>query len=806
MGQGSLLLYAPAVRLVIATDTGTYDVSADITSGSCSLVENSVNTMEVNLINRGRRYDRLFKPNDRFVLYLKRLQELLVMTGYLDEVPFFSIYPRTVPVSGSSTLKSLQYREWQPGNQASYDLLLTLAQGSQVGTTQYNDDGLAVKASALAAQVGGWDPSNIHFSSLPTTWVNQVKTLYNVIAPQLASEITATMGAVVGGSTASGGVTTTTSVLPDAPPGAEVPVSLPFGVPYQPASAANTFGSTSGQWYCQMQWTYQQPDGSVTTNDSPAAAQAALASQTLMVTNPDLNLSVVVSPASWGPSTGQGGDQIGLSPQALATIGLSSSGAVSVAWVTDPNVPLGPFNPSSVTTADPTKSTPGGQTIQANPNTGGLGAGALTQDSNANIAVAYAETLIGVPYVWGGLKPTGVDCSGLVDLSWSQAGVSIPRTTVPQYNALPEVPAPSSNWLPGDLLFYTGSDSPAPGHVKMYLGGNRTIEAPHTGAYVEYGTITSAGDDGTNSFMGARRVTSAYGASNPSGKLNTTVATAGGSVVPASDAAANSSSSTSSPLDLWSTLAQAPDPIDLALTGYRALMMDTPFLPMFQTICMASMRSFCNAPNGDIIAWFPDYFNQYNCLGVLEIQDIELEDFTMMWSDASMVTHQFVAGTSVPVSTLTASSVGGQVAFNNVVSTDGVATIDFPQILQTLFNIDNADPTFSTDAIYQRFGARTNYQGIGTIVSSLAEFWYALYLFQQNWASLFSTTIPIAFMPEAYPGMIMRIPSVGFQCYIERVDHSWNLSEGGGFKTSVSVVAPSSTTTAGLWGFAKAGQ
>jgi hypothetical protein len=52
----------------------------------------------------------------------------------------------------------------------------------------------------------------------------------------------------------------------------------------------------------------------------------------------------------------------------------------------------------------------------------------------------------------------------------------------------------------------------------------------------------------------------------------------------------------------------------------------------------------------------------------------------------------------------------------------------------------------------------------------------------------------------------MRIPSVGFQCYIERVDHSWNLSEGGGFKTSVSVVAPSSTTTAGLWGFAKAGQ
>lgn len=41
--------------------------------------------------------------------------------------------------------------------------------------------------------------------------------------------------------------------------------------------------------------------------------------------------------------------------------------------------------------------------------------------------VAVAESLLGVPYLWGGRSPLGVDCSGLVQLCLAAVGVCAPR-------------------------------------------------------------------------------------------------------------------------------------------------------------------------------------------------------------------------------------------------------------------------------------------------------------------------------------------------------------------------------------------
>ncbi|MGE5288600.1 MAG: NlpC/P60 family protein [Micromonosporaceae bacterium] len=96
----------------------------------------------------------------------------------------------------------------------------------------------------------------------------------------------------------------------------------------------------------------------------------------------------------------------------------------------------------------------------------------------ARIAVQYALSKVGDAYVWGATGPDTFDCSGLVMQAWASAGVSIPRTTYEQWAALPHIPA--SGIRPGDLAFFD-----AEGHVAMYIGNGKYVDAPQPGQNVE---------------------------------------------------------------------------------------------------------------------------------------------------------------------------------------------------------------------------------------------------------------------------------------------------------------------------------
>lgn len=73
-------------------------------------------------------------------------------------------------------------------------------------------------------------------------------------------------------------------------------------------------------------------------------------------------------------------------------------------------------------------------------------------------ALRIAERLLGVPYVWGGLSPYGIDCSGLVRLAWWRLGVSLPRDASDQAAALPAVPLGAER--PGDLYVFARDGAP----------------------------------------------------------------------------------------------------------------------------------------------------------------------------------------------------------------------------------------------------------------------------------------------------------------------------------------------------------
>ncbi|NJN48023.1 MAG: C40 family peptidase [Candidatus Competibacteraceae bacterium] len=86
--------------------------------------------------------------------------------------------------------------------------------------------------------------------------------------------------------------------------------------------------------------------------------------------------------------------------------------------------------------------------------------------------VKIAESLLGVPYKWGGTTRQGVDCSGLVNYAYSKMGIPVPRTAQDLYFG----GQPLDRVKPGDLLFYKTS----PGrisHVGIYVGGGQMIHA-----------------------------------------------------------------------------------------------------------------------------------------------------------------------------------------------------------------------------------------------------------------------------------------------------------------------------------------
>jgi cell wall-associated NlpC family hydrolase len=96
--------------------------------------------------------------------------------------------------------------------------------------------------------------------------------------------------------------------------------------------------------------------------------------------------------------------------------------------------------------------------------------GSTVQAPNAVAAnaVRYALTQLGVPYVWGGTTPgVGLDCSGLTQWAYHQAGLDLPRLAQEQDLG---AAVNQSALRPGDLAVWDG-------HVAMIVGNGQMIEA-----------------------------------------------------------------------------------------------------------------------------------------------------------------------------------------------------------------------------------------------------------------------------------------------------------------------------------------
>ena len=85
-----------------------------------------------------------------------------------------------------------------------------------------------------------------------------------------------------------------------------------------------------------------------------------------------------------------------------------------------------------------------------------------------------AFSMLGVPYVFGGMSPGGFDCSGIVCYVFAKAGISLPRMADTQYDAVTHIPR--GNLRTGDLVFFE-TYCPGPSHVGIYVGDGKFIHA-----------------------------------------------------------------------------------------------------------------------------------------------------------------------------------------------------------------------------------------------------------------------------------------------------------------------------------------
>jgi uncharacterized protein YgiM (DUF1202 family) len=99
-------------------------------------------------------------------------------------------------------------------------------------------------------------------------------------------------------------------------------------------------------------------------------------------------------------------------------------------------------------------------------------------DNSAGGILRTALSMRGFPYIWAGMSPKGMDCSGYVRAVLAMHDIIIPRDAGPQ-SGTGELIDVKDALEPGDLVFFGrwNGDLPRVSHVGFYLGEGRFIHS-----------------------------------------------------------------------------------------------------------------------------------------------------------------------------------------------------------------------------------------------------------------------------------------------------------------------------------------
>jgi cell wall-associated NlpC family hydrolase len=107
--------------------------------------------------------------------------------------------------------------------------------------------------------------------------------------------------------------------------------------------------------------------------------------------------------------------------------------------------------------------------------------------------VAFAETLIGTPYLYASTDPkTGFDCSGYITYVFNHFQIKVPRSTIDFTNVGKEISVEDAKR--GDIILFTGTDSTERfvGHMGIIISNaNGELQFIHSSSGKAHGVTVS---------------------------------------------------------------------------------------------------------------------------------------------------------------------------------------------------------------------------------------------------------------------------------------------------------------------------
>lgn len=116
---------------------------------------------------------------------------------------------------------------------------------------------------------------------------------------------------------------------------------------------------------------------------------------------------------------------------------------------------------------------------------GAPGADRTEEELRAGI-ILTAKKHLGALYRYGGMGARGFDCSGFAQFVYRENGITLPRSTVDQYEQGRKIDLADAK--PGDLLFFKIYRNRV-SHVGIYVDAHTFIHAPTWGKRVSFANM-----------------------------------------------------------------------------------------------------------------------------------------------------------------------------------------------------------------------------------------------------------------------------------------------------------------------------